>query len=331
MYEKVQIWLPDAKKTRKCGFSLFNTIYKPVDILLKGEIGAGKTTFLHGFAEALGVNGAVRSPTFALENRHNTSKWGELLHIDLYRLDENKAKELYDQTEDHEGIRCIEWAERLKNIDIESIIIELDDRKDNNGRNLKIIFNDALLPSLEEIKSWRKKFELPENVCKHCDAVAEVCKEIGEQFIKEGYIIRINAIIKAALVHDLFRFVDFKAGASHDRDEIIQPKIWEEIKEEHPAQKHEEVCEKFLKKQGYRVLSEIVKTHGVRSLPYNPMTIEQKILFYADKRVILDKKVTLKERFDDFVTRYGDGIWTKHAEKWYEQAKEIEEELNKMK
>ena len=61
------------------------------------------------------------------------------------------------------------------------------------------------------------------------------------------------------------------------------------------------------------------------------MTIEQKILFYADKRVILDKKVTLKERFDDFVTRYGDGIWTKHAEKWYEQAKEIEEELNKMK
>jgi tRNA threonylcarbamoyladenosine biosynthesis protein TsaE len=52
---------------------------------LHGELGAGKTTLARGLLRALGVAGAVRSPSYALIELHETATW-RVLHIDLYRL-----------------------------------------------------------------------------------------------------------------------------------------------------------------------------------------------------------------------------------------------------
>lgn len=55
-------------------------------VLLAGELGAGKTTFVRGAARALGVSDPVTSPTFAIGNLY-TAPGAEIAHIDLYRLD----------------------------------------------------------------------------------------------------------------------------------------------------------------------------------------------------------------------------------------------------
>src|SRR5439155_26530972 len=85
-------------------------------ILLNGPLGAGKTVFVKGIAQALGINDEeVTSPSFTLVNPHP----GRLLlyHIDLYRLDEGAtaahAVDLDEILVDENAVVIIEWAERL--------------------------------------------------------------------------------------------------------------------------------------------------------------------------------------------------------------------------
>ena len=84
-------------------------------IALQGQLGAGKTTFVQGLAQALGVSQAVMSPTFALEKQYQTNKGFTLHHFDWYRLEDPEAvamlgvEELFGQPE---SVVVIEWPER---------------------------------------------------------------------------------------------------------------------------------------------------------------------------------------------------------------------------
>ena len=61
-------------------------------LALHGELGAGKTTFVQGLAEALGVTDKVLSPTFVLMRQYQlTNTNQQLFHIDLYRLDQAQS------------------------------------------------------------------------------------------------------------------------------------------------------------------------------------------------------------------------------------------------
>jgi tRNA threonylcarbamoyl adenosine modification protein YjeE len=78
-------------------------------IELDGELGAGKTTFTRGLGRALGVRGAVTSPTFVLARTHPREGGAPLVHVDAYRL--ASPAELDDLDLDYEGsIVVVEWA-----------------------------------------------------------------------------------------------------------------------------------------------------------------------------------------------------------------------------
>lgn len=79
-------------------------------VLLNGELGAGKTTLTRGIGEALGVRGAVTSPTFVLARTHpRAPAEPPLVHVDAYRL--GSAIELDDLDIDYPGsIVVIEWG-----------------------------------------------------------------------------------------------------------------------------------------------------------------------------------------------------------------------------
>lgn len=88
---------------------------------LEGELGAGKTTFVKGFAKALGIKEKITSPTFVIMKRYELRDMGYkfLYHIDAYRLKNEKElikldiKEIFS---DSQNIVLIEWADRVKKI-----------------------------------------------------------------------------------------------------------------------------------------------------------------------------------------------------------------------
>lgn len=102
-------------------------------ICLKGELGAGKTHFVKGMAEGLGIEqDEVRSPTFTLIDEHLGER--PLYHFDCYRM-ESPREALEIGAEEYfygNGISVIEWAERIESLippEAIWISIEVPDKK----------------------------------------------------------------------------------------------------------------------------------------------------------------------------------------------------------
>lgn len=89
-------------------------------VLLQGDLGSGKTTFVQGVGRALGVQRHVTSPTFALVHEYRVAhpEIDTLVHVDLYRLRDVDTSTLADLGLDEalknpRTLVCIEWPERL--------------------------------------------------------------------------------------------------------------------------------------------------------------------------------------------------------------------------
>ena len=99
-----------------------------------GSMGAGKTPFIKALCKALGVTGAVTSPTFALVNEYNTGSNGMVYHFDFYRI--NKPEEVFDfGCEEYfasEGYCFVEWPEKAE-IALPADICKVNIRELENG------------------------------------------------------------------------------------------------------------------------------------------------------------------------------------------------------
>lgn len=105
-----------AEETRKIAQKLGKEIKTGV-IALTGELGAGKTTFVQGFAKGLGIKEKIISPTFVLIRQHQIPKTKKTLyHIDLYRLEDFSELGLKEIIDNPNNIILIEWAEKAENI-----------------------------------------------------------------------------------------------------------------------------------------------------------------------------------------------------------------------
>ena len=83
-------------------------------ICLNGELGSGKTMFVKGIANALGITESITSPTFTIVKEYD----GELplYHFDVYRLDGNTDGVGIEDYFNKNGVVIIEWADTIKNI-----------------------------------------------------------------------------------------------------------------------------------------------------------------------------------------------------------------------
>lgn len=102
-------------------------------LLLSGDLGAGKTAFVKGLAEGLGLNpDEVTSPTFALVHEYRGGRL-PLIHVDLYRLERADFDDLgLDHDVAAEGVTAVEWPERLTRVIAGAIHVHI---RDAGGEN----------------------------------------------------------------------------------------------------------------------------------------------------------------------------------------------------
>jgi tRNA threonylcarbamoyladenosine biosynthesis protein TsaE len=101
-------------ETAAVGRDLAATLSAGDVLLLHGDLGAGKTAFVRGLAEGLGVpRDEVSSPTFTLIQEYRGGRL-TLFHVDLYRIeDPREFDELGLDEIAEDGVLAVEWAERL--------------------------------------------------------------------------------------------------------------------------------------------------------------------------------------------------------------------------
>ena len=104
----------NAEQTEGFGFEYAKTLKGGDVVLLKGEMGAGKTVFCKGVARGLGIKDEILSPTYAYMNEYD----GKLYHFDCYRLKNGaQAEELglcdYFYAD---GVCLVEWAENIAEV-----------------------------------------------------------------------------------------------------------------------------------------------------------------------------------------------------------------------
>lgn len=103
-------------ETRAAGADLAQRLEAGDVVLLHGELGAGKTTFVRGLLQALGYAEPVRSPTFGLIQVFETEP--PVMHADLYRLESPRGIGLEDYLATH--VCLIEWPDRAAGLWTES-------------------------------------------------------------------------------------------------------------------------------------------------------------------------------------------------------------------
>lgn len=103
--------------TKKIGLILSKILKSGDILLLAGELGAGKTTFISGIAEGLGIKENLSSPSFTIINLYEIGSRKKFIHADFYRLD-NADEILNIGIEDYlyssRNIACIEWGDKIK-------------------------------------------------------------------------------------------------------------------------------------------------------------------------------------------------------------------------
>jgi ATPase, YjeE family len=102
-------------------------------ICLEGDLGSGKTIFAKGFAQALGIDESITSPTFNIIKEYHNGEM-PLFHMDVYRLD-GKVDDLgLEEFYNKNGVVIIEWADTIRSylpeerLDIKFKIIDEDTR-----------------------------------------------------------------------------------------------------------------------------------------------------------------------------------------------------------
>lgn len=124
----------DEAAMRKLGASLQGAVVAGDLVLLFGDLGAGKTTFVRGYLESAGWREAVKSPTFNLLQVYDVDP--PVLHADLYRVASTAGLGLEDYLDTH--VSFVEWPSRLEGFVDFNACWKVDIQFSDGGRIVEI-------------------------------------------------------------------------------------------------------------------------------------------------------------------------------------------------
>ncbi len=127
-----------ADETIDLGRAWAHELKAPCLVLLRGELGAGKTTLVKGIAEGFGAADAeeVTSPTFTLVHEYR-GPTVNVYHIDLYRVDTPRELETLG-LDDLQGVLLIEWGEKFGRFERERDVEIAIERVSENERRVRM-------------------------------------------------------------------------------------------------------------------------------------------------------------------------------------------------
>ena len=133
-------FLPDEAATISFGQEVLDAL--PADLagwtlLLRGELGAGKSTFARALIRAAGHEGPVPSPTYTLVEPYSLSR-GNIYHVDLYRVSDEEELRYLGWNELDNGCRIVEWPDRAPGI-TEQADLSLTLTYDGEGRTANLV------------------------------------------------------------------------------------------------------------------------------------------------------------------------------------------------
>ncbi|MBF2052635.1 MAG: tRNA (adenosine(37)-N6)-threonylcarbamoyltransferase complex ATPase subunit type 1 TsaE [Candidatus Sericytochromatia bacterium] len=139
--------LPDLRATHQLGRALGQAIQLPAQIALDGDLGSGKTSLSQGIAQGLGITEHVSSPTFALIHAYPFSA-GQLLHLDLYRLETQES--LWDLDLEFQLQQCptlllVEWQSKFSEAWFLPARLQIVLEHSPTGRMAELFFDDHSL------------------------------------------------------------------------------------------------------------------------------------------------------------------------------------------
>lgn len=136
---KQQFESKSIEQTVQIARSFAKTLQGGEAVVLRGEMGAGKTHFVKGLALGLEITDTVTSPTFALHNQY----FGRLTlnHFDFYRVDDPSEAEMLGLDEffyDKQGVSAIEWGENVAYLLPKNCIVVTIEKLDDDLRLITI-------------------------------------------------------------------------------------------------------------------------------------------------------------------------------------------------
>ena len=130
-----------AEETTALGRELIGQLGPPKIILLRGELGAGKTTLVKGIVEGFkaGSQEDVTSPTFTLIHEYRSAKV-DIYHIDLYRVDTQRELETLgiDDVFGPRSLIIIEWGEKFERFRKERDVVISIERMGSDQRQIRL-------------------------------------------------------------------------------------------------------------------------------------------------------------------------------------------------
>lgn len=138
----ISVLTKSAEDTRELGAALATVARSGDVVLLSGDLGAGKTTLVQGFARGLGVTEPVVSPTFILVRTYHGRL--TLVHADAYRMDNLREVTDLDLPEllDDGGVALVEWGDVIAPVlpaDYLEIRLEIGEGDDDRHISARVV------------------------------------------------------------------------------------------------------------------------------------------------------------------------------------------------
>jgi len=160
------------------------------------------------------------------------------------------------------------------------------------------------LPTRQQCMQLLSEYRVPSHVVRHSTAAAKVGVFLAERLQNAGHDVNVDLVERACLLHDLMRACDFKLEDFSRFDEPVSEQtkaFWRRLKEKYDGHGHEYAAYDVLKDKWPQLALTIRRHKYVAPVcdGDKPQSWEDKLVYYADKRVMHDGIVPLQQRLDE--------------------------------